>query len=327
MGKIVAKRKLRKSYFADSDIIDIETSGINGLYKRNGARKYINHKSKKEEVDLISKIKRKMVFNISVQSIFMIAILVFVLAIKYLNIKIVKESEICKNIVAEFNKNYTVEEIMTNIDNFLDKAYLFLDPIIPDSLSEKSIAVFNSVFSGENNSVKIYEDSKEKIEIYEENSLKENKEIIIPVSSSISTQDEYIQAIKETKIEFVKPTSGVITSNFGAREEIFEGTEAYHYGTDIANNIGTAVYSSIDGKVISCSYDEEVGNYIEVQNGKITTRYFHLYKQLVKKGDTVKKGQKIGKMGDTGLVTGPHLHFEIMYDKTRVDAEKILKLD
>jgi len=352
MAKIVAKRKLRKSYYKNnkpenilSDVLESNDININGLYRRNGANHSSKVKRKKmDEVktdSIYTKIKKKFVFNFAIQSITMIAILIFVYAIKYLNIEIVKKSEISQKIVAEFNKNYTIEEISVGVENFLDKTYLFLDPIIPDKLSEKSIAVFNSVFSGDkqeknnSNTVNVYNE-KNKISIYEESKVEESKTLdvgtlvedtVVAVSSSTSIQDEYIQAIKNTGIEFVKPTTGVITSHFGVREKIFEHSEPFHYGTDIANNIGTPVYSSIDGTVTVCSYNSEVGNYIEVENGNITTRYFHLSKQLVKAGDKVIKGQEIGKMGDTGMVTGPHLHFEIMYNGNRVDATKILKLD
>ena len=64
-----------------------------------------------------------------------------------------------------------------------------------------------------------------------------------------------------------------------------------------------------------------------MQNGSVTTRYCHLSKQLVKVGDSVKKGDLIGKMGKTGMATGSHLHFEIMYNRERVDAEQVLKLE
>jgi len=351
MSKVVAKRKLRKSYYDNNKVENIslgtDNLNINGLYRRNGANYSAKTKGKykKEESsdNFITGLKKKFLFRISIQSITMIAIIAFILAVKYLNIEIVLKSEISQKIVAEFNKNYNIKEISVGMDSFLDKAYLFLDPIIPDKLSEKSVAVFNSMFSGEskeqnnnNNNVNIYKEKEQKVSIYEESKVKENKNIgvgtsvedtVVAVSSSISTQDEYIKAIKDTGLEFVKPTSGIITSHFGAREKIFEGVDSYHYGTDIANSIGTSVYSSINGTVILCSYNYETGNYIEVQNGNITTRYCHLSEQLVKVGDKVIKGQEIGKMGNTGLVTGPHLHFEIMYNRNRVDAETILKLD
>lgn len=348
MAKAVAKRKLKNSYYEKNQKenifknFEIENNSYNGIYRRNGARKeertFKTKKKPGETNDFISRIKKKFLLKISIQTITMIALLTFVFLIDHLNIGIVKRSEVTKNLIAEFNKNYTVQEITSAAENFLDRAYLFLEPIIPDGLSEKSIAVFNSVFSNEKQNekkVQIYNE-KETISIYEESMIDEKDHIgvgtsvedkIVTVSSSISTQEEYIRAIKNSGVEFVRPTTGVITSNFGAREEIFKGVDSYHYGTDIANNIGTPVYSSIDGTVTICSYNDETGNYIEVQNGNITTRYCHLSKKLVKVGDVVKKGQEIGKMGDTGLVTGPHLHFEIMYNRNRVDASMILKLD
>lgn len=338
MAKVVAKRKLRKSYYnnkenkINNDIFEINETNINGLYKRNGANQYTKHKNKKierNELNNGNNIKKRLEFVFSMQCITMIAIMAFVFGVKYLNIEIVKNSEISKKIISQFNKNYTIEEIFSGVEDIWDKTYLFLDPIIPDKLSEKSIAVFNSMFNNEKGDVNIY---KENINIYQEskeviNSQTENKDTVVAVSSSISTQDEYIKAINESGITFVKPTTGVITSSFGAREVIFEGVNPYHYGTDIANNKGTSIYSSIDGKVTVCSYTDQTGYYIEVENGNVCTRYSHLSKQLVKVGDVVKQGQEIGKMGDTGLATGPHLHFEIMYNRNRVDAEKILKLD
>lgn len=352
MAKVVAKRKLRKSYYENnrtenilSDVLGSNDININGLYRRNGANysSKVKRKSRNEvKTDsFYAKIKKKFAFNLALQSITMIAILAFVFAIKQFNIEIVKKSELSQKIVAEFNKNYTIEEISVGVENFLDKAYLFLDPIIPDELSEKSIAVFNGMFSGDNqeknsNNVNVYNEQNNRVNIYEESKVEEDKNLgddalvedtVVAVSSSISTQDKYIQAIKNAGIEFVKPTTGIITSHFGTREKIFEQSDTFHYGTDIANNIGTPIYSSIDGTVTVCSYNNEIGNYIEVENGNITTRYFHLSKQLVNVGDKVNKGQEIGKMGDTGLVTGPHLHFEIMYNRNRVDATKILKLD
>ena len=146
------------------------------------------------------------------------------------------------------------------------------------------------------------------------------------VSSSISSYSSIIDKIKETKTKFIKPVSGTITSHYGAREVIFEGIDSYHTGTDIAAKTGTKVVSSIEGKVTRAAYNQYNGNFVEVTNGKIATIYCHMSKLSVKVGDKVKAGNKIGEVGSTGLSTGPHLHFEILFDGTKVDPEMVLDL-
>lgn len=106
---------------------------------------------------------------------------------------------------------------------------------------------------------------------------------------------------------FAKPTRGGISSGFGRRWGRF------HTGVDIDADYGDAVYSS-DGGVVS--FAGTLGTYgklveIDHQNG-YKTRYAHLSQILVSKGDTLTKGELLGKVGTTGRVTGPHLHFEVI---------------
>ncbi|NEZ04873.1 peptidoglycan DD-metalloendopeptidase family protein [Wenzhouxiangella sp. XN201] len=86
-----------------------------------------------------------------------------------------------------------------------------------------------------------------------------------------------------------------------------------HNGTDYAANTGTPVWASGDGTVIEAGYSRPNGNYIFIKHGNnIVTRYLHLSKKLVKRGDRVRQGQSIGHVGSTGLATGPHLHYEFL---------------
>lgn len=111
---------------------------------------------------------------------------------------------------------------------------------------------------------------------------------------------------------FIWPTHGVITSPFGMRRDPFTGTMEFHAGIDIANSIGTPVVAAMDGRVIYVGKDRGYGNYILIDNGGgYRTLYAHLYEFLVSVGEYVRSGQEIGRMGDTGYSTGPHLHFAI----------------
>jgi len=90
-----------------------------------------------------------------------------------------------------------------------------------------------------------------------------------------------------------------------------------HNGTDFAVRTGTRVYAVGDGVVIRAGYHPAAGNYIVIKHGrKYTTRFLHLSKILVRKGQRVEMGKLIGLSGNTGRTTGPHLHYEFhVYDK------------
>jgi len=96
-----------------------------------------------------------------------------------------------------------------------------------------------------------------------------------------------------------------------------------HNGTDFATPIGTPIYSTGDGKVTLIKNHPYAGKYIVIQHGGIyKTRYLHLSKILVKKGQIVSRGQRIALSGNTGRVTGPHLHYEFIIRGKPVNAMK-----
>ncbi len=109
-----------------------------------------------------------------------------------------------------------------------------------------------------------------------------------------------------------RPVSGEITSEFGFREHPVYGGERFHTGLDIGANEGTPVKAAFDGTVSFVGYDDSFGNYIEISHGNnIKTLYCHLQSIYTDKNDSVEAGQTIGFVGQTGVATGPHLHFEI----------------
>ncbi|RXJ73754.1 peptidase M23 [Veronia nyctiphanis] len=104
-----------------------------------------------------------------------------------------------------------------------------------------------------------------------------------------------------------------VSSNFGRRLHPVTGQMKAHRGTDYAAPVGTPVWAAGDGTVRTSGYNKYNGNYIIIQhNNTYTTKYLHLSKRLVKKGQRVKQGQTIGKVGRTGRVTGAHLHYEFL---------------
>ena len=93
-----------------------------------------------------------------------------------------------------------------------------------------------------------------------------------------------------------------------------------HYGIDIGAGYGTIARAADDGTVITSTYNSSYGHYIVISHGNgMTTLYAHLSSRLVKAGDKVTQGQTIGKIGSTGASTGPHLHFEVSVNGSRVN--------
>lgn len=113
--------------------------------------------------------------------------------------------------------------------------------------------------------------------------------------------------------KFRSPIPGAkINSNFGPRKAPKAGASKNHKGVDIKGTIGTPVGASQGGVVTKSGRLGKYGNIVEVRHPDGTsTRYAHLNARDVKIGQKVKAGQEIGQVGQTGNVTGPHLHFEI----------------
>ena len=116
-----------------------------------------------------------------------------------------------------------------------------------------------------------------------------------------------------------------ITSPFNPyRKHPVTGRISPHNGTDFATPVGSPVYSTGDGKVIAIRNHPYAGKYLVIEHNSVyKTRYLHLSRFLVKKGDHVKRGQKIALSGATGRLTGPHLHFEVLVRNRAVDSMKV----
>lgn len=120
---------------------------------------------------------------------------------------------------------------------------------------------------------------------------------------------------------YIRPISGGRqSSGFGRRSRPTKGASSYHKGIDWATPTGTAVYASCGGTVAKAGWGSGYGYvvYINHPDGR-QTRYGHLSKVLVSAGQTVSQGQKIALSGNTGVSTGPHLHFEILINGTQVN--------
>ena len=116
------------------------------------------------------------------------------------------------------------------------------------------------------------------------------------------------------------PDSKTITSNFGPRDKPTAGASGYHEGIDIGASSGTNIEAAEAGKVITVTENSAMGNYVVLDHGNGNkTRYEHMSEFSVKEGDTVARGQVIGKVGQTGIATGPHLHFSVLVNDEAVN--------
>ncbi len=120
-------------------------------------------------------------------------------------------------------------------------------------------------------------------------------------------------------ITFIMPIEGVITSAFGERVHPVFNTTKLHTGIDIDAEIGTPIKSSSKGTVKEVGEDEYNGKFVRVSAGNYEVVYAHCFKTLVKQGQKISQGDIIAEVGDTGIVSGPHLHFEIQEDGRSVN--------
>ena len=148
------------------------------------------------------------------------------------------------------------------------------------------------------------------------------------LAAEFINQDDPFQAVQFTDGEYYNPKGNsmrkaflrapvnfkYISSSFKRRRfHPVQKRWKAHRGVDYAAKTGTPVVAAGNGKVTHSTYNKYNGNYVFIQHGNgIVTKYLHFSKRAVKKGQRVKQGQLIGKVGATGLAAGPHLHYEFL---------------
>ena len=130
-----------------------------------------------------------------------------------------------------------------------------------------------------------------------------------------------------TRVPLAAPlTSYYITSSYGKRKDPMTNRWSAHYGVDLGGPVKSPVFSTAAGKVTYAGWKGRYGRLIEIDHGLgLKTRFAHLSKVLVKVGQEVKFHEKIGLLGSTGRSTGPHLHYEVVFNNKPLNPLKFIR--
>jgi len=135
------------------------------------------------------------------------------------------------------------------------------------------------------------------------------------ISQSLQQTMESMEASADKWAHYpsIKPTTGYISSFFGKRKHPIYHTIQYHNAIDISTQKGEPIMASADGKVVKSTHQVGYGLTIVIDHGYgIITKYAHCSKSIVKRGQKVKRGEVIGYVGQSGITTGPNLHYEVV---------------
>ena len=144
--------------------------------------------------------------------------------------------------------------------------------------------------------------------------------------SAIATAEKLHRIAAYVPLAAPLPGRLEVTSPFGPRIDPFLGRPALHTGVDLRDDYGAPVRATADGTVSLASADGGYGNLVEIDHGNgLSTRYAHLSSFAVRPGQKIKAGAIIGRIGETGRATGPHLHYETRINGEPVNPERFLK--
>lgn len=148
---------------------------------------------------------------------------------------------------------------------------------------------------------------------------------VAALDRSLSSLDAVTAAIDAVPVTHPVPGKPV-SSRYGMRLDPFLKRAAMHSGTDFRARKGTPVRAAAAGKVAAAGYNGGYGKMVEIDHGNgITTRYAHLSRISVRKGDIIEAGLVIGRVGSTGRSTGPHLHYEVRRSGNAIDPHPYIK--
>ena len=229
-------------------------------------------------------------------------------------------SEEFRNNVKQKVESINLQQFYSNVKGYVETKLLTNNGENVDNEEEKIEQNEQNSEEEKNNDQNIggaESENTEQISNNDENKSEENQEL--------SQMEQDAQDIK-SKINFIIPVEGYISSTFGWRTPTTITVPKYHTGLDIAATTGTIIKSATDGKVILASSKGDYGNHYQIQVEDIVIIYAHCSKLYLKEGDIVTQGQEIAEVGSTGNSTGSHLHFEIRKEDRIVDPQLILDI-
>lgn len=170
--------------------------------------------------------------------------------------------------------------------------------------------------------------SKGGVFVPENSIIRENEALLEQATRTFAAVDDnayYQEALK--KIPLGKPVwTYWLSSPFGKRTDPFNAKSATHKGVDLASNKGNKIKTMAEGRVVRAGVMNGYGKVVEIDHGNgFKTKYAHMNAIYVAQGSMVRQGQAIGEVGSTGRSTGPHLHYEVLYDGVPVNPMVFMK--
>jgi len=215
-----------------------------------------------------------------------------------------------------------IELVLDDIQNRDDNIYrtIFEADPIPTSIRKQGFGGVNRYkkLSGYSNSDLIINTSKKIDQLTKQLYLQSKSfDEIIGLAKNKSKMLASIPAIQPVANKDLKR----MTSGYGYRIHPIYKTRKMHYGMDYSAKVGTEIYATGDGVISKVKRSKRgYGNYVKINHGfGYETLYAHMSKYIVKKGQKVKRGEVIGYVGNTGISTAPHLHYEVRKDNKKIN--------
>ena len=243
------------------------------------------------------------------------------IAEKIFNSNKTDENELSIDDINEQNENSNEDEKESSDESTAENI------MTTEETTEQTTEETSQVYNDENIGGAETEKSTETTEDSEKNEkeVSNTTEIITEELSEQQQMEKDAEDIK-SRISFILPINGTISSTFGWRNPTTSTVPKYHTGLDIAAKEGTVIKSATDGTIILVSSEGDYGNHYQIQTDDIIIVYAHCKKLYLKNGEKVKQGQEIAEVGSTGNSTGPHLHFEIRKGEEKIDPQLILDI-
>ncbi len=142
-------------------------------------------------------------------------------------------------------------------------------------------------------------------------------------------ENAYDEAQDKENLRWIVPMRFLsVSSYYGNRTHPVSGEKSFHTGVDLAGPEGTPIVATRSGTVTKAEYQDAAGNFVTIDHlDGYESSYLHMKKYIVEVGQFVIAGQVIGYCGQTGVATGPHLHFEVYHDGRRVNPGKLIDLN